>query len=31
MAVSPNGTLLVSDFSSGRVQAIATAALPGGS
>jgi DNA-binding beta-propeller fold protein YncE len=31
MAVSPDGTLLVSDFSSGQVQAIATAALPGGS
>ena len=31
MAVSPSGTLLVSDFSSGLVQAIATAALPGGS
>ena len=30
MAVSPSGTLLVSDFSSGQVQAIATAALPGG-
>jgi DNA-binding beta-propeller fold protein YncE len=31
MAVSPSGTLLVSDFSSGQVQAIATAALPSGS
>jgi len=31
MAASPSGTLLVSDFSSGLVQAIATAALPGGS
>jgi hypothetical protein len=28
MAVSPNGTLLVSDYSSSQVQAIATAALP---
>ena len=28
MAVSPNGTLLVADYSSGQVQAIATAALP---
>ena len=28
MAVSPNGTLLVSDYSSGQVQAIATADLP---
>lgn len=28
MAVSPGGTLLVSDYSSGEVQAIATAALP---
>jgi hypothetical protein len=28
MAVSPNGTLFVSDYSSGQVQAIATAALP---
>jgi len=28
MAVSPDGTLLVADYSAGRVQAIATAALP---
>ena len=28
MAVSPDGTLLVSDYASGQVQAVATAALP---
>jgi DNA-binding beta-propeller fold protein YncE len=28
MAVSPGGTLLVADYSAGRVQAVATAALP---
>jgi DNA-binding beta-propeller fold protein YncE len=31
MAVSPDGTLLVSDYSAGQVQAIATGRLPGGS
>jgi hypothetical protein len=28
MALSPDGTLLVSDYASGQVQAIATAHLP---